>query len=100
FSGNAQQRKRSYMLHHGTLLHDFDVRHVARYLRVPLRQPAYRGGRTHQDFLTNLPATSQELQAALRWVWAAATARSTCPEGLVRRLARERYMQAAWIRRR
>jgi lipoate-protein ligase A len=38
-SGNAQQRKRSFLLHHGTLLYDFDADQVGRYLRLPVRQP-------------------------------------------------------------
>src|SRR5262245_6905461 len=44
FSGNAQQRKRTHLLHHGTLLYDFDLGQVGRYLRMPARQPEYRGG--------------------------------------------------------
>src|SRR5262245_30654005 len=38
-SGNAQQRKRDYLLHHGTLLYDFDLPLMSRYLRSPPRQP-------------------------------------------------------------
>src|SRR5262249_19628800 len=33
FSGNAQQRKRTHLLHHGTLLYDFDLELIGRYLR-------------------------------------------------------------------
>src|SRR5207244_5579730 len=44
-SGNAQQRKRRYLLHHGTLLYGFHVERVGRYLHRPARQPDYRGGR-------------------------------------------------------
>src|SRR5215217_4866338 len=36
-SGNAQQRKARYLLHHGTLLYAFDLPHVARYLSPPER---------------------------------------------------------------
>ena len=32
FSGNAQQRKRSHLLHHGSLLYDFDLKLIGRYL--------------------------------------------------------------------
>src|SRR5262249_21065633 len=42
FSGNAQQRKRMHLLHHGTLLYGFDLSLVGRYLRLPARQPDYR----------------------------------------------------------
>ena len=32
-SGNAQQRKRTHLLHHGSLLYDFDIAQAERYLR-------------------------------------------------------------------
>ena len=50
-SGNAQRRGRRALLHHGTLLYDLDPSLAARYLREPRRQPAYREGRRHADFM-------------------------------------------------
>jgi len=64
-SGNAQRRGRRALLHHGTLLFDFDAALAARYLREPRRQPAYRERRRHVDFLTNLPLSAEELQTRL-----------------------------------
>src|SRR5947208_12048415 len=43
-SGNAQQRKRRHLLHHGTLLYAFRSEGMERYLRMPGRQPEYRQG--------------------------------------------------------
>ena len=40
FLGNAQQRKRNHLLHHGTLLYDFDLSRIGRYLRLPARNPS------------------------------------------------------------
>lgn len=54
-SGNAQRRGRCGLLHHGTVLYDFDAALAHRYLREPPRQPDYRAGRSHQRFLGNLP---------------------------------------------
>jgi len=54
FGGCAQRRRRRTLLHHGTLLYDFDIASVAQYLTDPRRQPAYREGRPHVDFLTNV----------------------------------------------
>lgn len=65
-SGNAQRRMRDAILHHGTLLYDFDAGRAERCLAPPVREPAYRGGRTHRDFLGNLPLTSGEIKARLR----------------------------------
>lgn len=99
-SGNAQQRKRRHLLHHGTLLYDFDTALVSRYLRPPPRQPEYRGGREHTTFLTNLPLTADELKRRLRDVWQAETEEEGYPEALVRQLAAEKYSRAEWNRRR
>ena len=54
-SGNAQRRGRRALLHHGTVLYDFDAGLADRYLRDPPRQPAYRARRDHATFMGNLP---------------------------------------------
>jgi len=54
FGGCAQRRRRHTLLHHGTLLYDFDIASVSQYLTDPRRQPSYREGRPHVDFLTNV----------------------------------------------
>lgn len=54
-SGNAQRRSSAAVLHHGTVLYEFNVGRVGRYLRRPQKEPAYRAGRGHEEFLTNLP---------------------------------------------
>lgn len=59
-SGNAQIRKRRYLLQHGTLLYNFDIDLVTRYLQEPRRKPAYRGSRTHREFLTSMSFPSSE----------------------------------------
>jgi lipoate-protein ligase A len=61
-SGNAQRRLRRALLHHGTILYDFDLGAVERYLREPSRQPAYRAGRPHRDFLANLDLPVEEIK--------------------------------------
>jgi lipoate---protein ligase len=66
FSGCAQRRRRHTLLHHGTILYDFDIAAAGRFLAMPRRQPAYRKGRSHADFLTNVsihPNFSQRLAA-------------------------------------
>ncbi len=55
FSGNAQKRGRKFILHHGTILHDFDLKLIEKYLRFPKDIPEYRRGRPHLDFVANLP---------------------------------------------
>jgi lipoate---protein ligase len=100
FSGNAQQRKRTHLLHHGTLLYDFDLGQVSRYLRLPARQPEYRGGREHAEFLVNLPAGAAEIERRLRRTWQAETEQTAWPETRMRQLVAEKYVQTAWVHRR
>jgi lipoate---protein ligase len=100
FSGNAQQRKRNHLLHHGTVLYDFDLTVVGRYLRRPARQPEYRGGRDHLAFLHNLPLAAGELKRRLRMAWGAEGEGVPSGEDLVRRLVIEKYASAGWTRRR
>jgi len=64
-SGNAQRRGRRALLHHGTVLYDFDPMLAARYLREPRRQPAYRERRSHSDFMGCLPVPREVLTARL-----------------------------------
>ena len=100
FSGNSQQRKRRFILHHGTILHRFDLNLIGRYLRLPPRRPDYRANRPHADFLINLPARPAELVARMQKEWAATEARSDWPEARVRQLVDEKFGLEEWVRRR
>lgn len=100
FSGNAQQRKRHYLLHHGTLLYRFDLAQVARYLHAPERQPDYRGGRSHDAFLMNVLLCRYELCSKLQDAWEARPGTTDWPREVVNRLVAERYDQPEWTRRR
>lgn len=68
-SGNAQRRTQHAILHHGTLLYDFDVTRPERFLRLPHRQPLYRAGRDHRDFLGNVPLAADEIRRRLVDAW-------------------------------
>lgn len=54
FSGNAQKRGRKFIMHHGTILYNFDLTLIEKYLRMPKDMPAYRKERRHADFVTNI----------------------------------------------
>ena len=68
-SGSAQRRTRSAILHHGTLLYDFDSTRTEHFLKPPVREPRYRAGRGHRDFLGNLPLTADEIKRRLVKGW-------------------------------
>ncbi len=55
FSGNAQRRLRDRFYVHGTMLYGFDISLIESLLPIPDRVPEYRKGRSHDEFLTNLP---------------------------------------------
>ena len=53
-SGNAQAWRWKSLLVHGTLLVDFDFDLAGKILKHPSREPDYRHGRSHRDFLITL----------------------------------------------
>ena len=66
FAGHAQRRVRGALLHHGVLLYDFDLALIDALLPEPPRRPAWRGRRTHREFLTNAPLPRDEIVRRLR----------------------------------
>lgn len=54
FSGNALRCRRNFMIYHGTILLHMPLENISRYLLLPPRQPEYRNGRDHSDFVRNL----------------------------------------------
>jgi len=71
FSGNAQRRRRQFLLFHGTLLLDFNLALVSELLRLPTLQPEYRAQRSHENFVTQLPVSRDRAKAALTQAWQA-----------------------------
>jgi lipoate-protein ligase A len=100
FSGNSQQRKRSFLLHHGTLLYDFNLDLVSRYLHMPARQPVYRDKRSHDSFLMNLPALAGQLKKKFQTIWDVDQLLTDWPMTLVGQLIQEKYGEEDWNRRR
>jgi lipoate-protein ligase A len=100
FSGNSQQRKRTHLVQHGTLLYRFDLERVGRYLRPPARQPAYRRRRDHEAFLMNLPLGRDEIERRLAAAWQAEGPPASWPAERVRELVESKYSREEWIRRR
>lgn len=99
-SGNSQRRLRTHVLHHGTVLYNFEIAHIGRYLKPPERQPAYRRGRNHEGFVSNLPLSAAQIKERLRQAWSAHQDRPDWPRAAVERLVREKYANPAWTRRR
>lgn len=91
FSGNAQRRRRRWLLFHGTFLYSFDLDRVEQLLPLPRRQPAYRRGRRHRDFLANVDIAPAEIRAALARAWNVEGPLEAVPWRRIRELAESRY---------
>jgi lipoate-protein ligase A len=100
FSGNAQRRRRTALLFHGTLLNTFDLALLARCLQHPSAEPEYRAGRPHSDFITNLNLAPADLRQALTKAWEVTGSANSISEGAVADLAATRFARADWIFRR
>jgi lipoate---protein ligase len=95
-SGNAQRRRLRAILFHGSLLLAFDIALIEDLLPFPSRQPDYRKGRTHAEFLRNLGISPGTLKRALRSAWGAEIPATGIPLEETDRLARERYLDPGW----
>ncbi|HEX4645161.1 MAG TPA: lipoate--protein ligase family protein, partial [Verrucomicrobiae bacterium] len=96
FSGNAQRRKRKFLLFHGAFLVQFDISLIEKALRMPSRQPDYRHNRSHSEFLTNLNLPPAVLKSALQKVWSAKTPLQNIPGEKIRELTRQKYATNEW----
>jgi lipoate-protein ligase A len=99
FSGNSLRCKRSHLVYHGTLLYGFSLEQIGRYLRAPERQPEYRQGRWHREFVVNLPLDRATLVAALREAFDAREPLVDWPRARTARLVAEKYSREEWNQR-
>lgn len=98
-SGNALRVRRAAVLYHGTLLDAADLEVMSRVLRHPPREPGYRAGRRHADFLANLHLGHDRLVALVRSAHGADAAAADWPRERATALLAERYARDAWTRR-
>jgi lipoate---protein ligase len=70
-SGNAQHRGKNFILHHGTILCDFDLNLIIRYLKMPQDVPEYRQKRSHEEFVANTGLKPDAFKAAMLEVFGA-----------------------------
>lgn len=68
-SGNAIARVNRVFLVHGTLLMDMDMPLLEACLRHPSREPDYRAGRSHREFLTTLAEWGVSSLEAIAEAW-------------------------------
>ncbi len=96
FSGNAQRRRMKTLLFHGTLLLDFNLELIEKYLQLPPKQPEYRGRRSHLEFVTNISAGREEIKMRLRSAWDATILLEHPPHARIHDLAATKYASDSW----
>lgn len=96
FCGNAQRRKKHFLLFHGSFLLHLDIDLVEKALPQPSKQPEYRFNRSHSDFLMNLKVPAAMLKPALQKTWDAYVPLTAVPSDQIAGLAREKYALKEW----
>ena len=96
FAGNSQRRRKNFLLFHGTLLLNCDLKLISELLLMPSLQPDYRASRPHSDFVTNLNLPAETVKAALAREWNAIEELKNPPLEEISKLAREKYSAREW----
>jgi len=96
FSGNAQRRKRQFLLFHGTFLLQMDLDLIELLLPMPSHEPDYRQKRSHHQFLMNIPVAADSLKHALAQAWGANVLLPKLPSRRAEQLVQERYSREEW----
>jgi lipoate-protein ligase A len=96
-SGNSLRVSRNHLLYHGTVLYGADLDSIARCLTKAPRQPQYRAGRDHRNFITNIPTDPVRLAADIASVFEAQVDHGCpLPRDRMLQLRRDRYDCPAW----
>lgn len=100
--GSAQRRLKSWFMVHCSILHDFAIERIVRYLKMPRRQPEYRAGRSHGDFLINLALPRQKLADTIRNTFSTGATALPAPfvqPELLQTLLSEKFSNREWTER-
>ncbi len=95
-SGNSLRCRRNWLFYHGTMLCSADLDLISNCLGPPRRMPDYRVGRSHADFLVQLPTDIESLKRAIIKEWSCAATVTEYPLGLTAELVRDKYATSAW----
>ena len=97
FSGNSLRITRQHLLYHGTILSSFDLDLIPLCLKHAPRQPEYRKGRDHGDFVTNMPIDRSKFSNAFGEALGVTEQREMeSLQSRIRELRGQRYDAAEW----
>ena len=74
----------------------FDIALIDKFLRMPSKEPDYRKGRSHKDFLTNLNLPSGAVKKVMEEAWSAESKLEVVPQDAIALLTRDRYVTKEW----
>lgn len=95
-SGNAQRRRRHFLLFHGTFLLNANLQLMELLLPSPSRMPDYRLQRRHLDFLGHIDCPPSALKNACSRLWDARPCLKTLPDARISALVAHKYSQSSW----
>ncbi|MFV1966296.1 MAG: biotin/lipoate A/B protein ligase family protein [Pirellulaceae bacterium] len=96
FSGNSLRCRRTHLLYHGTVLYGFPIALIDRCLLTPPRQPEYRAGRAHGQFVANVSVPVDTLRRALIDAWPSPDELIDWPREYTQKLVSQRYGNDEW----
>lgn len=96
FSGNAQRRKLKALLFHGTFLLDARLDLIEKYLRLPPKQPEYRRGRSHREFLCTIGVPAAVMTEELKRVWDTGAPLEEDVSERIAELVEQKYARREW----
>lgn len=96
FSGNSLRIAKNHLLYHGTLLERVDRDLVQRCLATAPRQPAYRGGREHDEFITSIAIDPSAFCSTLENLYGATATTQPWPSEDTQLLYESKYSQSQW----
>jgi lipoate-protein ligase A len=95
-SGNSMRKTRDWVLYHGTMLYGLSSELIQSCLRDAPRQPAYRAGRDHADFVMNIDGQPDALRRAIAIAWNADKPLDDWPAARTKQLVSEKYGTDRW----
>jgi lipoate-protein ligase A len=99
-SGNCLRMLKEAVLYHGTLLYDLPPERIEAFLNPdPPRQPEYRRGRRHEEFVATLPLSREQLIAAIEEAFPTQGDFGPLPRDWFEKAMSERYSRPEWHER-
>ena len=96
FAGNSQRRRNNFLLFHGTLLLNCDLKCIGELLLMPSLEPDYRAHRPHAEFVGNLNMAAGKVKGVLTEAWNAKVPFSNPPLEEIKKLAQSKYSTHEW----